>query len=156
MAKKHLQNTSGFTLIECMLAALMLTVILAGIMTFRYYTVFCAEQAENQLLAARAACLLSEAWRGQKGDSAFDPTQQDFDADFLISTSGSSEAPGPGKTALGSYDITMDGKSFTAHLTYGSVMGVNKLRTIQVTITWQDHRGVNQEYCLPTLTQTEA
>ncbi|MHC4553045.1 MAG: hypothetical protein ACYSUT_09835, partial [Planctomycetota bacterium] len=106
MARKHLQNKGGFTLVECMLAAVMLIVILSGIMTFRYYTVFSAEQAENQLLAARAACLLSEAWRGQKGGDVFDPTQQGFDADFQITTSGSSYSVGVGQTVLGSYDIT--------------------------------------------------
>ena len=158
----------GFTLIECMIALVVSMMVMGAIMTFRYYTVISAERAENQLMAARSAYLLSEAWRGQKGDSLFDPTQQDFDADFqieavsmstLLSTypSGSysdkiqSEA---GLTVLGNYRIQIDDKEFRARLLYGDVAGVQDLRSIHVLVVWQDHRGTRYEYHFPTLTQS--
>lgn len=156
MTQRQSKRKSGFTLIECMLSAVLLMVVFAGIMTFRYYTVFCAEKAENELLAARAACLLSEAWRGCKGDTAFDPLQQDFDTDFRIAAFGSGYSAGAGVSTLGSYTVTLDNKDFTAHLVYGSAVGVQGLRTIQIIMTWQDTRGVQQEYRLSTLTQTDA
>lgn len=146
---------SGFTLVECMSAAAILIVVLGGIVTFRYYTVFSAESAENQLLAARAACLLSEAWRGQNGDLAFDPMQQDFDTDFRISSvSGKYGESLTGLTLLGSYQILMDGKEFEAQLLYGNAAGVDQLRSLHIVIRWQDHRGTQQQYHLPTLSQT--
>lgn len=153
---RRLRHTDGFTLVECMLAALVLMVVLGGIMTFRYYTVFSAESAENQILAARAACLLSEAWRGQKGDAAFDPLQQDFDDDFQISEASGTGESITGMSSLGNYDVELDGKEFTAQLLYRKVTGVDELLLLQVVIRWKDHRGVQQHYYLPTFSQTAA
>ena len=158
----------GFTLIECMIAIVVMMIVMVAIMTFRYYTVICAERAENQLMAARSAYLLSEAWRGQKGDLLFDPTEQDFDSDFQIevltepsfavmdtagSYSGILQNPIMLKM-LGSYRVQIDGKEFTANLLYGDVAGVQNLRSLHVLIDWQDHRGVRYEYYLPTLSRS--
>ncbi len=160
MTKKHItiQTTKGgFTLVECMLAAFILMIVMAGLMGFRYYTVLNAEVAENQLLAARAASLLTEAWRGQDGDLAFDPLQQDFDSDFEISLLEANVGGGyMGLSSLGSYQIKLDGKEFQAQLLYGKMWGSNTLRSIHVIIRWEDHRGVEHRYHLPTLSGNAA
>ena len=158
----------GFTLIECMIALVVSMMVMGAIMTFRYYTVVSAERAENQLMAARGAYLLSEAWRGQNGDLLFDPTEQDFDSDFQIETVTVSALLGTypsgsysnklqsqtGLTILGNYRIQIDDKEFRARLLYGDVAGVQNLRSIHILVVWQDHRGVRYEYYLPTLTQS--
>lgn len=158
----------GFTLIECTIALVVSMMVMGAIMTFRYYTVVSAERAENQLMAARSAYLLSEAWRGRKGDSLFDPTEQDFDSDFQIEAVGVSTLLGSypsgsysdklqsqaGLTVLGNYRIQIDDKEFRARLLYGDIASVQNLRSIHILVVWQDHRGARYEYYLPTLTQS--
>jgi len=164
--KKH-KYSDGFTLIECMIAIVVLLIAMGGVMAFRYYTVSCAERAESQLMAARSACLLSEAWRGQKADASFDPTQQDFESYFQIekmltpgllgvapSGSWSEKLDGTaGLTVLGNYRIRVDDKEFLARLLYGADT-VPNLRTIHILVVWSDHRGTRYEYYLPTFSQT--
>lgn len=158
----------GFSLIECLLAGIVILGVIVAMMTFRYTAVAHAEQAENQLLAARSANLLSEAWRGQKADADFDPLLHGFDADFQIEPAdafgllGSAPAGSrmadlqsqSGLSLLGSYRILIDSKEFYAQLLYGSLSGVDHLRAIHVLIVWQDHRGVRHEYYLPTLSRS--
>jgi Tfp pilus assembly protein PilV len=63
--QKHKQH--AFTLIECLVMVLILMVSISGILSFRYHAILNAERAETQLLAARAATVLSEGWRASKG-----------------------------------------------------------------------------------------
>ena len=164
---KSQKHSIAFTLLECMIAVVLLMIIFGAIMTFRYYTVACAERAENQLMAARSAYLLSEAWKGQHGDSSFDPTQQDFDSDFQISTLISQDLLDVfpvgsyseklqnqfGLSVLGNYSIRIDDKQFWARLLYGEEAGIPDLRSIHVLVVWQDHWGMRYECYLPTLAQ---
>lgn len=159
---------SAFTLIECLLAAVILMIVFAAIMTFRYYTVGSAERAENQLLAARCAYLLSEAWKGGKAEPSFDPVQHHFDETFQIETLASpdilmmdpagSESQQlhqySGLTILGNYQIRVDNKEFSTQLLYQDLPGVQNLRSIHILVVWQDSRGVRYEYYLPTLSRT--
>lgn len=173
MLKKRLTKSrtpkrgGAFSLIECMIAIVILMMAMGGIMTFRYYTVVCAERAENELMAARSAYFLSEAWRGQKADASFDPTQQDFESYFQVekiltpgllgmAPAGSySEKVGSiaGLSSLGDYRIQIDGKEFLARLLYGPVGGVQNLRSIHILVVWNDFRGTRCEYYLPTFSQ---
>ena len=82
MKSRHPHNTKGFTLVECLVVMLILMITFSGIMGFRYYSVLSAERAETQLLAARAAVAISEAWRARRGADDFDPTEQSFDDHF--------------------------------------------------------------------------
>jgi type II secretory pathway pseudopilin PulG len=169
MNKSTNQKHGGaFTLIECMIAIVVLMITMGGVMAFRYYTVACAERAENQIMAARNAYLLSEAWRGQKANVSFDPTRQDFDSDFQIEkmltpgllgtfpTGSYSEKLGgtSGLSVLGDYRIRVDGKEFLTRLLYGPVAGVPNLRSIHILVVWSDYRGTRCEYYLPTLSQS--
>lgn len=154
---KRINHASGFTLVECMMAALILMILITGLMGFRYYTVFNAELAENQLLAMRTACLLSEAWKGQNGDLEFDPLSQDFDDNFEVSRlSGAGRTRYLGLSSLGSYQVRLDNKEFEAELFYGKMWGLSRLRSIHVIVRWQDHHGLEHEYHLPTLTGNAA
>ncbi len=158
----------GFSIVETLLAAVVLMIAIGGIMVFRYYTVVSAERAENQLMAARCAYLLSEAWRGQKGDAAFDPTEQDFDLNFQIQqmTSpgllGSFPTGSPGEklkgntgvSLLGNYRVQIDDKEFQTQLLYSELVGVQNLNVLHILVVWTDHRKGRHEYYLPTLSQS--
>ena len=157
MRSKQVRKTSGFTLIECMVVILILMVTIGGIMSFRYYAVLSTERAETQLLAARAAVVLSEAWRGQKGTDDFDPTQQSFDDHFLVqsgSVSAFSEAAGPGYIHLGNYQVQVEGRRFNATLVYENSAAIQNVRILHVILGWQDGKQLQQTFHLSTLTQT--
>ncbi len=157
MRSKQIRKTSGFTLVECMVVMLILMVTFGGIMSFRYYTVLSTERAETQLLATRAAVVISEAWRGQKGADDFDPTQQSFDDHFLVqsgSVSAFSEVAGPGYIHLGNYQIQTEGRRFNATLVYENSADVTNVRILHVILAWQDGKQLEQTFHLSTLTQT--
>ena len=71
MTLKRRNGSHGFTLLECMVVMLILMITFGGIMSFRYYAVLSAERAETELLAARTAVVISEAWRARKGADDF-------------------------------------------------------------------------------------
>ncbi len=157
MKQKHNDRSHGFTLVECMVVMLILMVTIGGIMSFRYYAVLSTERAETQLLAARAAVVVSEAWRGQKGADDFDPTQQSFDDHFLIqsgSVSAFSEAAGLDYMHLGNYQIQVEGRRFDASLVYENSADVQNVRILHVILAWQDGKQLRQTFHLSTLTQT--
>jgi prepilin-type N-terminal cleavage/methylation domain-containing protein len=150
------QKTRGaFTLIECLVVMLILMISFGGLLGFRYYSVLSAERAETQLLAARAAHVLIEAWMGQKGAADFDPTLQGFEADFQIQ-SGSffavSPTTWPSYLYLGSYQVDVEGRHFRADLMYRNAMGIPNLRALLVVLSWRDKQP--QRLCLSALTQT--
>ena len=157
MIQKHKSRSHGFTLVECMVVMLILMITMGGIMGFRYYSVLSAERAETQLLAARAAVVISEAWRGQKGADDFDPTQQSFDDHFQVqsgSVSAFSEAAGPGYIHLGNYQIQVEGRRFNASLVYENSVDVQNVRILHVILAWQNGKQLRQTFHLSTLTQT--
>lgn len=159
----------AFSLVECLLAGMVIMIVIVAIVTFRYAAVSSAEHAENQLLAARSANLLLEAWRGQKADPAFDPLMHGFETDFEVAPltvsslldadpAGSKTAAvhsQPGLNILGNYRIEVDQKEFDVQLLYGDLPGTPNLCSIHVLVVWQDHRGARNEYYLPTLSQSK-
>ena len=154
---KQSQHTKGFTLIECMVVMLILMITIGGIMGFRYHSVLNAERAETQLLAARAADVISEAWRAQKGATDFDPIGQSFDSHFLIgsgSVSAFAGASGPGYQILGNYQIQIEGRRFNASLVFEDFTDVPNARILHVVLRWQDGKERGQTYHLSTLSQT--
>ena len=153
--KKH--KAYGFTLVECLVVVLILMVSICGILSFRYYAIKDAEQAETQLLAARAAVVLSEAWRASKGADDFDPTLQGFDEHFQVLpvTSYLFTGPGPGGSVLlGNYQILIEGRQYRASLMYQNLMDVPHTRMLHVILTWQDNGQTRQQFHLSTLSQT--
>ena len=157
MTQKYTNKIQAFTLIECMVVMLILMITFGGIMGFRYYSVLSTERAETELLAARAAVVLSEAWRAQKGADNFDPIQQGFDDHFLIqsgSVSAFSGAGGSGHKHLGNYQIQIEGRRFDASLMYENSADVQNARILHVVLAWRDGKQLKQTFHLSTLTQT--
>lgn len=157
MTQKCKNESHGFTLVECMVVILILTITFSGIMSFRYFAVLNAERAETQLLAARAAVVVSEAWRAQKGADDFDPTEQSFDDHFLIQPGGASAFSGaaePGYIHLGNYQVQIEGRQFRASLMYENSADVTNVRILHVVLAWRDGKQLQQSFHLSTLTQT--
>ena len=157
MKQTYQKSPRGFTLVECLAAMLILMVAFTGIIGFRYYSVLSAERAETQLLAARAAVVLSEAWRAQKGAGDFDPTGQGFDDDFQIQPASEemlTEALPSGAILLGTYQVEVEGHQYQARLFYQNSADVPNARMLYVLMNWLDRRRFSRQYHLSTLTQT--
>lgn len=158
MKLRHQNKTRAFTLVECLVVMLILIITFGGIISFRYYSVLSAERAETQLLAARAAVVISEAWRAQKGVTDFDPTQQGFDDYFQILPAESGKmfmgTSPSGSLLLGDYQVEVEGRQFQAKLMYQKSADVPNARLLYVLLSWQDRKQMKQQYCLSTLTQT--
>ena len=153
------KQRKAFTLIECLTAFTILLVAFLGIMRFRYYTVVNAERAEDELLAARSALLISEAWRADLAELDFDPSMQNYVGDFTVEKmdlSGHKEGVFGAdlSSVLGVYKITVDDKEFVARLSCQDVDAVENLRLINVTVIWKDAQQKRYYYRLPTLSQT--
>ena len=158
MKLRHQNKTRAFTLVECLVVMLILMVTFGGIIGFRYFSILSAERAETQLLAARAAVVISEAWRAQKGATDFDPTQQGFDGYFQILPAESGKmfmgTSPSGSLLLGDYQVEIEGRQFRAKLMYENAAGVPNARLLYVVMNWQDRKQLRQQFCLSTLTQT--
>jgi len=157
MKIKRTHHTHAFTLVECLVVMLILMVTFGGIIGFRYFSVLSAERAETQILAARAAVVISEAWRAQKGAADFDPTLQGFDDDFLITSTGMTVftgTPPSGSLLLGNYQVEIEGRQFQAKLMYQNAADVPNARMLYVVMNWQDRKQLRQQFRLSTLTRT--
>lgn len=156
---ERIHKHKAFTLVECMVMMLVLIIALVGTLGFRYHSVLNAQHAEDQLLAARAAQVISDSWRAQKGDANFDPTQQSFDTHFQIQPNNimAFEPIGkPGMVMLGYYLVDIEGRQFQALLAFENAMGVPNARMLHVSLIWQDSRKVKQQFSLSTLSQTNS
>ncbi len=67
-------RATGFTLIEQLVAAAILTVAAVGAFQYQYYTAAMGRIASGQTAAARAAHLLLEDWKSTGGSTAYDPS----------------------------------------------------------------------------------
>ena len=126
-------------------------------MSFRYYAVLNAQRAETELLAARTAVVLSEAWRARKGADDFDPTQYSFDGYFLVESGSVSAFSGtslPSFNSLGNYQVQIEGRRFNASLVYENSADVTNMRILHIILAWQGTTGSEQTFHLSTLSQT--
>jgi Tfp pilus assembly protein PilV len=153
-------KTKAFSLMECMVTLVLLLITVGAIMSFRCYTVMSAQRAADQLLAAHAAQLISEAWRAAEGNPAFDPSDCSYEPGFRIEadpTAGQAEGaelPDFGGSYAGSYKVRLNGRAFQAHLYYQDYPGTANMRSVHVFVVWQDARRLRYQYHLPTLTHT--
>ena len=127
--KRH--SRRGFSLIDVMVAAVVLAVAVVGTSGFRYHSTLDCRRAERHTAAARAALLLSESWRGTGGDEAYDPVSY-LSSNLNIEAGDGPEAP-EGYTLLGSYVVTVNG---TICYTTLSWQDTDDLRTLNVQVAW--------------------
>jgi len=136
MAVKRLKSKKAFTIIEMMIAIVILAVAVIGASGYRYYAMLDARRGATKVTAARIALLLCENWRGIKGDTAYDPVTY-FASELTISA-----LPGFDDQAfkdadfalLGSYLVVTDNVNYHAILSWKDV-GTD-LRALNIVVTW--------------------
>lgn len=90
---RRFNSTGGLTLIEVMIAILILSITALATSGFRYYAAMDARKADVQITAARLASLILSGWKGCGGYSGYskydllgvdplDPNDYDIDYDY--------------------------------------------------------------------------
>ena len=122
----------GVSLLEIVIAIVILAVAVIGASGYRYYTALDARKAVMQSTAARIGLLLCESWRGLGGAETYDPTAH-LGPELPI-TAGSGPAKPEDFTLLGSYAIVLNGANYYATLSWKDVSA--GLRALSVVVAW--------------------
>jgi prepilin-type N-terminal cleavage/methylation domain-containing protein len=134
MISRKNQRTQGITLVEVMIAMVLLAVAVLGAMGFRYYSATDARKADMYNNAARFSSLLLESWKGIGGLERFDPIQT-FGQEFEITESEIGPPVPSGFTGLARYRIDFDRLNYYVTLSYKDATATEP-RTLNVDTSW--------------------
>ena len=141
MSTEQMRRTSGVTLIEVMLAILILSIAVFGASGYRYHATLDARKADMHSTAARIGLLLCESWRGVKGTETYDPTAY-FASELTITTiTVPYEFEYTGFTLLGGYAVVLNGANYYAILSWKDVY--TGLRALNVVVAWSPREQVS-------------
>ena len=123
---------SGLTLIELMVAILLLAIAVIGAMGFRYFCAMDARRADVQMTGARLGWMLLENWKASGGDTTYVP---------LIPGLTITPGPGPAKpadfTQHQSYQVFVNGAYFYVTLSYRNA-DTNGARALNANVAWMN------------------
>jgi len=127
----------GFSLVDTMVAVVILLIAIIGTSIFRYNAVLDGRRFDTQTTAARVALMLSESWRGITGDTSFDPTVLST-SDLKIGQSIKSVTAVPSDfTLLGRYTVMLnDVRGVPYHVTLAWKDIQSGLRALNVVVAW--------------------
>ncbi|HEX41754.1 MAG TPA: hypothetical protein ENN81_06795 [Phycisphaerales bacterium] len=138
LARRHHRYRRGVSLVETMVAAVVLLIAIVGTSAFRYNCALDARKAKAQMAAARIALVLCESWRGSYGNDAFDPLLLAAD-DFAIVGADDGPAAPDEFTTLGTYAVTLndEDQSNVRYVVTLAWMDVESgLRALSATVGW--------------------
>lgn len=136
---------AGVTLVEVIVATLVLAVASLGALSYQYHAVKRAKSAQAEITATQLAQLLIEDWKSHGGDEQYDPT----DLNMNFEDTGTA----------GLYEINLNDFPMQVNLWYSDIdadtaAGVT-LREIRVTIRWRrDYQDLAPLSTDPTFTST--
>lgn len=138
------RKQSALTLIEVMVAIVVVAVAVIGAMGYRYYCALDAKKADVQMNAARLCSLLLEDWKAHGGAATYDPTVSIPSSTGIFTISAPNGCPGPvlptGFTSLKDcYWIVENGVNYYVRLSY-------KPATAPVPITLMASVGWKADY----------
>ena len=137
------RKAEGFSIIDAMMAAVMIVVIIMGAMMYRYHSMLDIRKAEDQLKATQLAVAFCETWRGLGGDETFDPVSY-FSSEMTIAN-GSGPSKPDDFTPLGSYEITIENLQCKSTLSYKDVD--TGLRAVNIIVAWPNgNTGQDKEF----------
>ncbi|MHC4645457.1 MAG: type IV pilus modification PilV family protein [Planctomycetota bacterium] len=142
MSARRTKSRSGVTLIEIIVATVVILVAIIGAMSYRYYSILDARNAKVYATAGRVGSLLLENWRGTGGRSTpgeqFDPQDLRFGSGLIRSAiSAAGPAVPVDLQAFGTYAFIVDGATYYATLSYRDD-AAEDLRVLNVCVGWPD------------------
>jgi hypothetical protein len=140
MRLNRTKTKKAFTLMEVIIAAIVLVIAVIGTSAFRYQAALGSRKADLYTTAVRMGVMLCEGWAGEGGTATFNPVAT-FSPQLDIIDSNSVGAP-TGFTELGSYEIIVDNFKYFATLSWKD-MGY-KIMALHIVISWdQRDQGIN-------------
>jgi len=152
----------GFSLVDTMVAVVILLIAIIGTSIFRYNAVLDGRKFGARTSAARIALMFCESWRGINGESAFDPTGLST-SDLKIGQSTKSVPAVPSDfTLLGRYTVNLNDVHGVAYHTTLSWKDIQSgLRALNVVVAWAQRgpgedgvENVDKSYGLTVYTHT--
>ena len=130
------KQPKGLSLVETMVATVVLSIAVIGASGYRYYAALDARKADMRMTAARVALLLCESWRGLKGDETYDPTVHlGSELSITVADSNNVTPAEPNDfTKLGSYVVLMNEVPCHTTMSWQDVSA--GLRALNVVIAW--------------------
>ena len=140
MSAKKTRLPSGLTLVEIVVAMVVIMVAIIGAMGYRYYSILDARKAKVHITAARLGSVLLENWKGSGGRSTaraeFDPRYLNFGSRQMLSAPSEAGPLAPNDFNLfGKYAFIVDGATYYASLFYADEI-TNDLRVLNVCVGW--------------------
>lgn len=143
MTVKRRKSENAFTLIEVMIATVIIVIAVMGTSAFRYNTILFAKQTDVEMTAARTALLLCEGWRGDEGSQNYDPTTYST-TDLKIKWKGHGPDAPSGFNTLGRFEIEVDDNYYWATLSWNDIS--SGLRALNVVVKWEHRSNGNKAY----------
>ena len=137
MFSEQKKRSRGFTVIEIMIATVILLIAVIGATRYRYYAAFDTRKADMRMASARVALLLCESWRGVKGDETYNPVNHlASELQMLDLAGGEFLAPSEPAdfTRLGCYAILLNG--VPCHVTMSWKDISSDLRALNIVVAW--------------------
>ena len=145
---RQMKRAGGLTLVEIMVAILILSIAVLGASGYRYYSSLDSRKAELHTTSARIGTLLCESWHGTNGDEDYDPVAHLSSELAITPFTSVSSSMTPGFTALGEYQVVVDGDSYYAALAWADVAA--GLRALNVVVVWTQRDGRRSDVGDPT------
>ncbi len=133
----------GMSIVEIMIAILIISVAVIGASGFRYYTMLDARKAAAQMTAARVGLLLCESWRGVSGAATFNPVAS-FGSELVIEVAGQGPEVPVGFNELGRYKIIFNNLCCWATLSWKDV--ATGLRALNIVVTWEQRNSGTEDF----------
>lgn len=112
---KHIR--SGLSLVEGMVAVVIVVVGVLGTASFRYHSAFQVRKADVYNGGGRLGSLLLETWKGVGGEIDF-AAEEVLSSELAISAGVSGPSVPSGFTQAGHYHVLVDGVNYYATLSY--------------------------------------
>ncbi|MFH1371066.1 MAG: hypothetical protein ABII09_07270 [Planctomycetota bacterium] len=132
MAFGKRKSRMGLTIVEVMVAMVILIVAILGTSAYQYSAALNARRGNLFTTASRTALLLSEGWNGVFGAKNFDPVEA-FGEQLAISNDAGPDVPA-GFALLGKYKVELERIGYYATLSYKDV--APGFRALSIIVSW--------------------
>ena len=138
MSSEQKKHSKGFTIIEIMIATVILSIAVIGATRYRYYAALDTRKADMRMASARVALLLCESWRGVKGNETYNPIDHLASELSMLDLSAGGEFLAPSEpsdfTRLGCYAILLNGVSCHVTMSWKDIS--TDLRALNIIVAW--------------------
>ena len=137
----------GLSLIEVMVAVVILLAAVIGATRYQYYTVLDAKKADLHMEATRLAVTMLEGWKGAGGEMTFDPLTNfgngytpSFKTNLALDRIGDGVVPMGMDSCIGEYCITGDRATYLVTLSCVDVDMTDSIpKALNISVKWGEH-----------------